>query len=65
MKLSDRIKIEATGSEQVANDCLDFVRRGGSLMIYGVYSKNDLVHWSPAKIFQDEIKVREAIHLAI
>jgi hypothetical protein len=26
-------------------------------MIYGVYSNSDLVHWSPAKIFQDEIKV--------
>jgi len=25
-------------------------------MIYGVYSRKDLVHWSPAKIFQDEIK---------
>lgn len=28
-------------------------------MVYGVYSNSDLVHWSPAKIFQDEIKVRE------
>lgn len=26
-------------------------------MIYGVYSNSDLVHWSPTKIFQDEIKV--------
>ena len=26
-------------------------------MIYGVYSNSDLVHWSPAKIFQNEIKV--------
>lgn len=28
-------------------------------MVYGVYSNSDLVHWSPAKIFQDEIKVRQ------
>lgn len=27
-------------------------------MIYGVYANSDLVHWSPAKIFQNEIKVR-------
>jgi len=26
-------------------------------MIYDVYSNSDLVHWSPAKIFQDEIKI--------
>jgi len=30
-------------------------------MIYGVYSNSDLVHWSPAKIFQDEIKVSKFI----
>jgi len=51
------VVIEATGSEQVANDALGFVRRGGSLMIYGVYANSDLVHWSPAKIFQNEIKI--------
>jgi len=51
------VVIEATGSEKVANDALGFVRRGGSLMIYGVYSNSDLVHWSPTKIFQDEIKI--------
>ncbi|PPQ87681.1 hypothetical protein CVT25_011448 [Psilocybe cyanescens] len=51
------VVIEATGSEKVANDALGFVRRGGSLMVYGVYSNSDLVHWSPAKIFQDEIKI--------
>ena len=27
-------------------------------MIYGVYANSDRVHWSPAKIFGDEIKVR-------
>ncbi len=31
-------------------------------MVYGVYSNSDLVHWSPAKIFQDEIKVRQLTH---
>ncbi|KAF5318865.1 hypothetical protein D9619_010707 [Psilocybe cf. subviscida] len=51
------VVVEATGAEKVANDALGFVRRGGSLMIYGVYANSDLVHWSPTKIFQDEIKI--------
>jgi len=32
-------------------------------MIYGVYANSDLVHWSPAKIFQNEIKV--CLHIFI
>lgn len=31
-------QIEATGSEKVANDAFSFIRRGGTYMIYGVYS---------------------------
>jgi len=50
-------KVEATGNEQVANDSINYVRRGGTLMIYGVYSNSDRVHWPPSKIFGDEIKV--------
>ncbi|KAG7097595.1 hypothetical protein E1B28_004931 [Marasmius oreades] len=49
--------IEATGAEEVANDAINYVRRGGTLMIYGVYANSDLVHWSPSKIFGDEIKI--------
>ncbi|KAF8886555.1 chaperonin 10-like protein [Infundibulicybe gibba] len=49
--------IEATGSETVANDAINYVRRGGTLMIYGVYSKDALVHWAPSKIFGDEIRI--------
>ncbi|KAF9529979.1 chaperonin 10-like protein [Crepidotus variabilis] len=51
------IVIEATGSQAIATDSINFVRRGGSLLIYGVYSNADRVQWSPAKIFQDEITV--------
>ncbi|KAF8999094.1 NADP+-dependent D-mannitol dehydrogenase [Cyathus striatus] len=51
------IVIEATGSEKVANDSINFVRRGGTLMIYGVYENSALVHWPPSKIFGDEIKI--------
>lgn len=50
-------QIEATGAESVANDAINYVRRGGTLMVYGVYSNEAIVKWSPAKIFGDEIKV--------
>ncbi|KAF7349313.1 Zinc-binding dehydrogenase [Mycena sanguinolenta] len=52
--------VEATGSEKVANESINYVRRGGkagTLMVYGVYANDALVHWPPAKIFGDEIKV--------
>jgi D-arabinitol dehydrogenase (NADP+) len=50
-------QVEATGSEKVANQSINYVRRGGTLMIYGVYSNSALVHWPPSKIFGDEIRV--------
>ncbi|KAK1226853.1 hypothetical protein PQX77_010157 [Marasmius sp. AFHP31] len=49
--------VEATGSEKVANDAINYVRRGGTLMVYGVYANSALVHWAPSKIFGDEIKI--------
>ncbi|KAJ7857296.1 chaperonin 10-like protein [Mycena olivaceomarginata] len=49
-------QIEATGSEKVANASINYVRRGGTLMVYGVYANEALVHWPPAKIFGDEIR---------
>ncbi|KAG5219966.1 N-terminal acetyltransferase complex catalytic [Salix suchowensis] len=44
------VVIEATGSAGVANEAINFVRRGGTLMIYGVYANDALVHWSPAQV---------------
>lgn len=49
--------VEATGVEKIADDSINYVRRGGTLMIYGVYAKEAKVHWPPGKIFGDEIKV--------
>lgn len=40
------------------NEAINYVRRGGKLMVYGVYDNAARVHWSPYKIFQDEIQVR-------
>ncbi|KAI0938540.1 N-terminal acetyltransferase A complex catalytic subunit ard1 [Taiwanofungus camphoratus] len=51
------IVVEATGSEKIANDAINYVRRGGTLMIYGVYDNAALVHWPPSKIFGDEINI--------
>jgi D-arabinitol dehydrogenase (NADP+) len=53
------VVVEATGSEAVANDALNYVRRGGTLLVYGVYADDAKIHWSPAKIFRDEITVRD------
>jgi D-arabinitol dehydrogenase (NADP+) len=51
------VVVEATGVEKLANESINFVRRGGTLMIYGVYENKALVHWPPSKIFGDEIKI--------
>jgi len=32
-------------------------------MIYGVYASSAMVNWPPAKIFQDEIRVRVARYI--
>jgi D-arabinitol dehydrogenase (NADP+) len=51
------VVVEATGVEKLANESINYVRRGGTLMIYGVYENSALVHWPPSKIFGDEIKI--------
>lgn len=42
---------------QVANRSIEYVRRGGTLLVYGVYDNAARVSWPPSKIFGDEIKV--------
>jgi len=51
------IVVEATGVEKLANMAINYVRRGGTLMVYGVYENKALVHWPPSKIFGDEITI--------
>ncbi|KZV65466.1 NADP+-dependent D-mannitol dehydrogenase [Peniophora sp. CONT] len=51
------IVVEATGVEKLANESINYVRRGGTLMIYGVYENKARVHWPPSKIFGDEINI--------
>lgn len=54
------VVVEATGVEKLANEAINYVRRGGTLMVYGVYENKALVHWPPSKIFGDEIRVRHS-----
>jgi D-arabinitol dehydrogenase (NADP+) len=44
------IVVEATGSQKILEDSINYVRRGGKLVVYGVYSSDIRVSWSPAKI---------------
>lgn len=59
------VVVEATGVEKVAQDSIRYVRRGGTIMIYGVYENKALIHWPPSKIFGDEIKVMYPGHSCI
>ncbi|PCH36798.1 hypothetical protein WOLCODRAFT_83042, partial [Wolfiporia cocos MD-104 SS10] len=49
--------VEATGSETIANMAINYMCRGGTLMLYGVYDNAALVHYPPSKIFVDEIQI--------
>ncbi|KAJ5679115.1 alcohol dehydrogenase [Penicillium macrosclerotiorum] len=51
------IVVEATGSVKILEDSINYVRRGGKLVVYGVYSNKDRVSWPPSKIFGDEITI--------
>ena len=44
------VVVEATGVEKLADESINYVRRGGTLMIYGVYENKALVHWLPSKV---------------
>ncbi|KAI9813325.1 MAG: hypothetical protein M1832_006340 [Thelocarpon impressellum] len=51
------IVVEATGSPKILEDAINYVRRGGKLVVYGVYSAAARVSWPPSKIFGDEITI--------
>lgn len=44
------IVIEATGCAEILENSINYVRRGGKLVVYGVYSSKDRVSWPPSKI---------------
>ncbi|KAK9446835.1 chaperonin 10-like protein [Limtongia smithiae] len=51
------IVVEATGSAKILEDSINYVRRGGKLVVYGVYNNAARVTWPPSKIFGDEITI--------
>lgn len=44
------IVVEATGSVKILEDSINYVRRGGKLVVYGVYNNEARVSWPPSKI---------------
>jgi len=51
------IVVEATGSAKILENAINFVTKGGKLVVYGVYNDNAHISLSPNKIFKEEIKV--------
>jgi D-arabinitol dehydrogenase (NADP+) len=51
------IVIEATGSPSVLESSLTFVRKGGKLVVYGVYDDGVKISWSPFRIWEHEITI--------
>jgi D-arabinitol dehydrogenase (NADP+) len=51
------VVVEATGVGSIVQESINYVRRGGTLLVYGVYENEALVSWPPSKIFADEIRV--------
>ncbi|KAJ4993441.1 D-arabinitol dehydrogenase 1 [Stagonosporopsis vannaccii] len=51
------VVVEATGAVAVLEQALAFVRKGGKLVVYGVYAPEVKVAWSPFRIWENEITV--------
>ncbi|KAH8731796.1 L-threonine 3-dehydrogenase [Phaeosphaeriaceae sp. PMI808] len=51
------IVIEATGAPTVLEASLDYVRKGGKLVVYGVYDEKVKIAWSPFRIWEHEITI--------
>ncbi|KAJ6000458.1 alcohol dehydrogenase [Penicillium waksmanii] len=51
------IVVEATGNAKILGNAINFVTKGGKLVVYGVYGEDDRVSLPPNKIFKEEINV--------
>lgn len=51
------IVVEATGAPTVLEQSLEFVRKGGKLVVYGVYDESVKIAWSPFHIWENEITI--------
>ena len=50
--------IEATGSAPICEEALRFVRRRGTLMVYGVYPEKAFTQFNPFNLFRGEISIK-------
>jgi D-arabinitol dehydrogenase (NADP+) len=50
--------VEATGSGPVCEDALDFLRRRGTLLAYGVYPESDHVRFKPFEVMRRELTIK-------
>lgn len=51
------VVVEASGNSKVLENSIKYVRRGGKLICYGVYSPAAMVSWSPSHIFNNDITI--------
>ncbi|EFQ86577.1 hypothetical protein PTT_18102 [Pyrenophora teres f. teres 0-1] len=51
------IVVEATGAPSVLESAVDYVRKGGKLVVYGVYDEAVKISWSPFRIWEREITI--------
>lgn len=51
------IVVEATGAPSVLERAIEFVRKGGKLVVYGVYGQDAKISWSPFCIWEREITI--------
>lgn len=51
------IVVEATGAPTVLESSLDYVRKGGKLVVYGVYDEGVKIAWSPFRIWEHEVTI--------
>jgi D-arabinitol dehydrogenase (NADP+) len=50
--------IEATGAASVCEEALQFVRRRGTLLVYGVYPEQATARFRPFDLFRGEISIK-------
>lgn len=51
------IVVDATGAPSILEQSINYVRKGGTLVVYGVYDDRVKIAWSPMRIWTHEITV--------
>jgi D-arabinitol dehydrogenase (NADP+) len=51
------IVVEATGAPTVLEKSIEYVRKGGKLVVYGVYAEKVKIAWSPFLIWENELTI--------